>query len=72
MKAPLRGITGIFAVLTIGGVLGILIDRALFQQQAVVDSAWLHVRSHLHSSVDSVRNAIERVLTPERRQGFDA
>ena len=107
-----RGVTGILAVLIIGVVLGIMLDRAilvhshgasdsgneterrlfvdrlrsdlglsdeqlleiesiLYQQQAVVDSAWLDVRSHLHDSVDSLRNAIERVLTPEQREGFD-
>ena len=108
-----RGISGVFAVLLVGLVLGIVLDRAmlahshantqdghqaehsllvdqlrsdlglteaqlrevesiLYQQQATVDSAWLHVRGHLHNSVDSVRNAIERVLTPEQRSGFSA
>ena len=111
MKIVWRGVTGILAVLIIGVVLGIALDRAilahshvdshsgheaehrllvdrlrsdlglsaeqlreiesiLYQQRAVVDSAWLHVRGHLHNSVDSVRGAIERVLTPEQRHGF--
>ena len=111
MKIVWRGVTGILAVLIIGVVLGITLDRAilahshaashldheseqnlladrlrsdldltdaqlrevesiLVQQQAAVDSAWLHVRGHLHNSVDSVRSAIERVLTPEQRRGF--
>lgn len=112
MKIVWRGVTGILAVLIIGVVLGIILDRAilahsqgaslsghetenrllvdrlrsdlglsddqlreiesiLYQQQAVVDSAWLHVRGHLHNSVDSVRSAIERVLAPEQRRGFE-
>ena len=111
MKIVWRGVTGILAVLIIGVVLGITLDRAilahshaashgdheseqsllaerlrsdldltdaqlrevesiLVQQQAAVDSAWLNVRGHLHNSVDSVRSAIERVLTPEQRRGF--
>ena len=111
MKIVWRGVTGILAVLIIGVVLGITLDRAilayshaashgdheseqsllaerlrsdldltdaqlrevesiLVQQQAAVDSAWLDVRGHLHNSVDSVRSAIERVLTPEQRRGF--
>ena len=111
MKIGWRGITGMLAVLIIGFVLGIVLDRAmlahshapthdgheaehrllveqlrsdlglteaqlrevesiLYQQQAAVDSAWLHIRGHLHNSVDTVRSAIERVLTPEQRRGF--
>jgi Spy/CpxP family protein refolding chaperone len=46
------------------------VESILVQQQATVDSAWLNVRGHLHNSVDSVRSAIERVLTPEQRRGF--
>jgi Spy/CpxP family protein refolding chaperone len=113
MKIGWRGITGMLAVLIIGLVLGIVLDRAmlahshaptdngreaehhqfverlrsdlgltetqlrevesvLYQQQAAVDSAWLHIRGHLHNSVDTVRSAIERVLTPEQRREFSA
>ena len=111
MKIVWRGATGLLAVLIIGVVLGVMLDRAmlahshaashegheaerrllverlksdldltdaqlreietiLYQQQAAVDSAWADVRGHLHNSVDSVRNAIERVLTPEQQRGF--
>jgi len=111
MKIGWRGISGMLAVLIMGLVLGIVLDRVmlarsqatihnnheaehglfaeqlrsdlglteaqlrevesiLYQQQATVDSAWLHMRGHLHNSVDTVRGAIERVLTPEQRRGF--
>ncbi len=46
------------------------IELILQRQQAAVDSAWLHVRDHLHNSVDSVRHSVERVLTPAQRSGF--
>ena len=47
------------------------IESILVRQQAAVDSAWLDIRGHLHNSVDSLRSAIERVLTPEQERGFD-
>ena len=113
MKIGWRGVSGMLAVLIIGVVLGVVLDRAILvahshagsqdgheaehnllvdrlrsdldltdaqlreiesslaRQQASVDSAWLDIRGHLHNSVDSLRSAIERVLTPEQERGFE-